>query len=425
MKVQVKKLPKSKLEIEITTTDEQWEKARKTALAKLSQEVKVDGFRQGHIPEEVIIKKIGGEQAMEHQIIDVLMPQSYSEAINQEKIAVIARPEIEVVSHKPLVYKVKVDVYPEVKLTDYTKVKVEQKKEKVTKKELDEWVENFRKQVGDHKEVSRAAKKGDKVEIDFEGFTPDGVPLENTKSKNHPIVLGENSLIPGFEDEVIGMKKAEEKEFNITFPKDYHAKTMAGKSTKFKVKLNKVQEAVLPEVNEAFVQKVTGSKKSVEEFKKEIEENLLEKKSKDAQVAQENKWLEEVGKKVTIDIPEVLINEEIEFMIDDLKMQGLQQGIPWEKHLTHLKKTEEELKKEMQKTAEQRVKLRLVAQEIIKAEKIVVTDKDVTKAVKELLSKQPPQTQAKHEDFYKPGAKGFLQLKNQMIFEKMFKQVLK
>ena len=425
MKVQVKKLPKSKLEIEITTTEEQWEKARITTLKKLGQEVKVDGFRKGHIPENILIEKVGGEHALEHQIIDILMPKSYSDAITKEKIAVIARPEVEIVKHKPLVYKVKVDVYPEVELPDYKKVKVDSKEQKVTKKELDEWVENFRKQVAEKKEIKRAAKKGDHTEVDFEGFTLDGVPLENTKSKNHPVVLGENTLIPGFEDNIIGMKTGEEKEFEITFPKDYHAKKMAGKKVKFKVKLNKASEAVLPEVNEEFVKKVTGQKKSVDEFRKEIETSLLEKKTKDAQVERENKWLEEVGKKVKIELPEVLINEEVDFMIDDLKMRGLQQGLPWEKHLEHLKKTEEELRKEMQKTAEERVKLRLVAQEIIKAEKINVKDEDVMKAAQAVLLQQPPQNREKYEEFYKVGAKGFIQLKNQMVFEKMFKKVLK
>ncbi len=425
MKIQIKKLAKSKVEIEIETTDEQWEKARKTALAKMSQEVKVDGFRKGHVPEKILIEKVGGEHAMEHQIIDILMPKSYSEAINKEKIAVIARPEVEIITQKPLVYKVKVDVYPEVKLPDYKKVNVPLKTEKVAKKEIDAWVENFRKQAAEYREVKRAAKKGDRTEIDFEGFTPDGVPLENTKSKNHPVVLGENTLIPGFEEHVVGMKTGEEKEFSITFPKEYHAKNMAGKKTKFKVKLNKLTESILPELNAEFVQKITGTKKTVDEFRKEIETSLLEKKSKDAQVKRENKWLEEIAKKVKIEIPEVLISEEVEFMIDDLKMQGLQQGLPWEKHLEHMKKTEEELKKEMQKTAEQRVKLRLVAQEIIKEEKIIVEDDEVLKASKVLLAKQPPQNQEKYKEFYKQDGKGFLQLKNQMVFEKMFSKLLK
>jgi len=424
MKIQVKKLPKSKVEFKITTTDQQWKKARKTALVKLSQQIKVDGFRKGHVPEKILIQKIGGEHAMEHQIIDVLLPQTYSEAITTEKIAVIARPEIEIKSRKPFVYEAKVDVYPEVKLPNYKEIKVVKKGQKVTKKEVDDWVENFRKQVAEYKEVKRSAKKGDKVEIDFEGFTSDGVPLDNTKSKNHPLVLGENTLIPGFEDEVVGMKKGEKKEFNITFPKDYHAKNMAGKKTKFNVILNNITESILPKIDENFVQKVTGTKKSIEDFKKEIHTSLLEKKTKDTQVERENKWLEEVSKKVKIEIPEILINEEVDFMIDDLKMRGLQQGLTWEKHLEHLKKTEEEIRKERKKTAEERVKLRLVAQEIIKAEKVTVKDADVSKVTQANLVNQPAEQKAKYEQFYKPGAKGFIQLKNQMVFEKMFKKVL-
>lgn len=424
MEIKVKKLPKSQVEIEIITTESQWEKARKTALAQLNQEVKVDGFRNGHIPEAVLIQKIGGEHALEHEVMDVLLPLSYSEAITQEKIAVIAHPEIEIIKHKPLEYKVKVDVYPEFELPDYAKIKIPKEEIKVAKQEIEEWVENFRKQASGYKEVERKAQKGDKVEIDFEGFSLDGVSLENTKSKNHPVILGENTLIPGFEDEVIGLQKAEEKEFQITFPKDYHAQNMAGKTTKFKVKLNKVWEVVLPELDEDFVQRITGTKKSVAELNKEIETSLLAKKTQDAQVQRENKWLEEVAKKIQIEIPGVLIKEETDFMVDDVKMRGLQQGLPWENYLKHLKKTEEEVRKEMEKTALERVKLRLVAQEIIKAEKIIVKDAEVTKKAEEIISRYPAKDKAKYQDFYKLGAKGFVQMKNQMIFEEMFKKVL-
>lgn len=424
MNLNVKKLPKSIVEIEVTTNEEQWEKARKVALVRLSEQVKVDGFRKGNIPENVLLQKIGGEAAFEQQILEVLLPQTYTDAIKQEKLMVLAQPDIEIKEHKPLVYIAKVAVYPEVKLPDYKKVKIDKKEQKATAKEIDEWVENFRKQVVDYKEIETKAKKGDKVEVDFEGFTLDGVPLDNTKSKNHPVILGENGLIPGFEEEIIGMQKGEEKEFEITFPKDYHAKNMASQKVKFKVKLNKVSEVILPEVNEAFVQKITGAKKSVEDFRKEIEEQLLLKKEQDEKNRRENEWLTIVSKKTNLETPDVLIKEEVDFMVDDLKMRGLQQGMPWENHLKHLKKTEDELRKEFQKTGEERVKMRLVAQEVIKEEKIIVDDKTVEVEIKKMIANQPPQNQESAKKNYAIGSKGFMQIKNQIMFDELFKKVL-
>lgn len=424
MEVKLKKLPKSMLEIEVTTDANQWEKAQKTALKKLSEKIKIDGFRKGHVPEEVLMKQIGGKEALSSYVIEVLLPQTYSEVVKEKQILVLAQPEVEIKSHQPFVYVAKVAVYPEVKLTDYAKIKIKKEASVVTKKEIDDWVEKFRKQVVEYKEVERVAKKGDKVEVDFEGFTLDGVPLDNTKSKNHPVVLGEGGLIPGFEDEIIGMKKGAEKEFEITFPKDYHAEKMAGQKVKFKIKLNLVSEVVLPQIDENFVQKITGTKKSVEDFRKEIETQLLLKKEEDARNKRENDWLKELIKKATMEIPEILLTEEVDFMIDDLKMQGLQQGLPWEHHLKHLQKTEEELRKDFQKTAEERIKMRLVAQEVIKQEKITVDDKTVEVEIKQILESQPAQQKEQYKKHYIKGGKGFMQLKNQLIFDKLFKKML-
>ena len=172
------------------------------------------------------------------------------------------------------------------------------------------------------------------------------------------------------------MKKGEEKEFKITFPKNYQAQNLANQKVKFKVKLNLLNEVVLPEVNEDFVQKITGTKKSVDDFRKEIKNSLMQKEQKNEKHRRENEWIEQVSKKTKLEIPDVLITEEISFMIDDSKMQGLQQGIPWEKYLLQIQKTEDEIKKEMQAPAKKRIQSRLVVQEIIKKEQIVINDKE-------------------------------------------------
>lgn len=408
MNVTSQKLPKSQIKITVELTPEEWQKYREQAIRKISGEANLPGFRKGHIPEKVLIEKFG-EQAIMAETIDIALPQTYMQTIQQEKVQPLAQPEVNIVKENPFTYEATLSVMPEVEVKAITKLGVKKKEIKVTKKEVDEMIEIFREQLAQKKEVDRKAKKGDTVVIDFQGFDQDGVARDGMQSKNHPIEIGSGSMIPGFEDELVGLKKDEEKSFQITFPKDYHVSNIAGKKFRFEVKVQAVEEKVLPEVNEAFVKNLTGTKKPVEELRTEIEDAIKARKANEQRQEQENALLEAVEKATKGDLPDLLIDEEVEYLIDTIKMEGLQQGITWENHLTHLKKTEDELKKDLREQAEKQVRTRLGIQGFLEKENITASKKDIEASVAARLSRLNEKDRAKQEPLFAPGNRGWVE----------------
>jgi len=184
-----------------------------------------------------------------------------------------------------------------------------EKKDDKEKKDIEEVMADLKKHGIRYKDVDRTAKKGDRVEVNFSGFDNDEKPIPNTKSQNHPVVLGENSLIPGFEDEIIGLKKGDKKEFDITFPKDYGKKEFQGRKVKFKIELLRVEEGTEPEINEEFIEKMTGKKQSVKDFEEEIGKNIKARKETETERDRENKYVEELLKKVKVEVPETASDE--------------------------------------------------------------------------------------------------------------------
>ncbi|MCK5471913.1 FKBP-type peptidyl-prolyl cis-trans isomerase, partial [Candidatus Gracilibacteria bacterium] len=202
MQVSVKTLPKSEIEFTIEVNEKQLETARAEAMWRFQKEVKIDGFREGNIPEEKIIERVG-EKNIVLETNDIAIKLTYAEAVKQEKLKVISHPKVELQSTEPLKFTAKVAVLPEVELGDWRKIKLKKEELPVEKKEIEAVVKDISRGNAEAKEVkNRAAQKGDRVEIDFEGFTPDGVPLDGTQSKNHTLILGEGNFVPGFEEGV-------------------------------------------------------------------------------------------------------------------------------------------------------------------------------------------------------------------------------
>ena len=241
MNTTVKKLPKSQVALTIELEDKEWQKYRLQALKKLSLEASFPGFRKGHVPEKVLLEKLG-EPSIVFETIEIALPQTYVQAIQKEGIRPLAQPEIKIISENPFTFEATIAVMPEVEVKTLKKLKVKKEKITVEKKEVDNMVEYFRNQVAERKEVDRVAKKGDIVTLDFQGSDLDGVKLDDTHSKNHAVELGSNTMIPGFEDKLVGVKKGEKPSFTITFPKDYHAKRFANKKVKFEITVHKVEE---------------------------------------------------------------------------------------------------------------------------------------------------------------------------------------
>lgn len=423
MKSSVKKLPKSQVEITVTVPYELYKKSEAQALEELGKEVKVDGFRPGHIPEAVIREKVSAE-TIRAVALENLLPKTYIEAVKQHDIAVIAPPKVDIKSPikkegDELVYVATVAVMPEVKVGDYKKLKIKRKKAKVEPKQVEETITMVLDRFAEWKEVDRKAKKGDRAETDFEGFDEKGEALPNTASKNHPIVLGSDTMVPGFEDAVIGMTPKENKEFHITFPKDYHSKPMQGKKVKFKLNLNRVEEKMEKALDEALIEKITGKKQTVEEFRKEVEADLLRENEYRANQEHDNEVVEAVIKITKVDLPDVLIEDEIKIMVDERKRQAAQNGLSWEQYLQHTKKTEEEFKKEQAKDAEKRLTARLGIQHIIREAKIEVSDEEADKRVEEVVARYPQAQQKQVREHYKKDGDAYKNLRGGMAVGKV------
>jgi len=429
MKSDIKKLPKSQIELTITVSYADYEKAEKKAIETLSKEIKVPGFRSGHIPEDVVREQVD-EQAIYGTALEHLIPDTYIKAVKEHDIHIIAQPKVDVKTHvkkagDQLVYTATVSVMPEVKMGDYKKIKVERPKIKVEKAQIDETVQMILDRFAEWNDVKRAAKKGDRAEINFEGFDEKGVAIPNTKSKNHPVVLGSKMMVPGFEEAVEGMEIGKEKEFDVTFPKDYHSKEMQGKKIHFKVSLNRLEEKKDIKLDEALIEKVTGQKQSVEDFMKHVEEDLLTEMKTRAEREHDNKVIQEIIKITKIDLPDILIEEEVEYLKHDQQERVKQQGITWEQYLAHIKKTDEDFAKDHKKAAEERLLARLGVLHILKDAKIEISDDQVDARIKEMSEGYPKEYQTKFLEYYKKGSEGYRTLKNNMAADKLIDMLSK
>lgn len=390
METNVKKLPKAEVEITVTFSEDEFKRDMEEAAKVLSKEVKIDGFRSGKIPYDVLVEHVGKDMVLNHAL-DTAIPRILTDIIKKEKLQVISRPRVDILSKDPVSLKVTAPVYPEIKVDGYEKVKVKPKEVEVKEKDVDEALKNVQKQFIKWKQVLRGVKEGDKVEIDFEGKDEGGAPLEGTQSKNHPLIIGEKMMVPGFEDALIGMKTGEEKDFPLTFPKDYHKKSFQNKKVQFHVKINKVEEPELPEIDEAFIEKISGKKTPIDEFRKNVKADLKEYKQSEEKKNAEQQLLEKFLKVTKTDFSDLLINEEVEYMIQQMKQDMQAKGLSFDQYLQYTKKTEEEIREEMKKEAIKRLTLRFGLNEIMEKEKIEISDKEVDKKIKQIPDLKPEQ----------------------------------
>jgi trigger factor len=424
MNISQKKGENSTINLTIALDEKEWKKYEAQALKKLSGEVKVDGFRKGHIPESVLRDKVG-EAGILQTAMDLALPQAYTEAIRQEKINPIDQPKVEITKANPLEFTAEVQVYPEVKIGKIDASKIKKEKISITKKDVKTVVDQLRDQLAEKSAVKRASKKGDTAVINFDGTDLKGVPQEGMKSEGHPLELGSNTFIPGFEDEVIGMKADEEKKFDITFPKDYHAANYAGETFTFTVKVTEVLAKKLPKFDADFVKKITGKEQTPEELETEIEGHLKDQKEKEDFEKRQKELFDLIGAKTKAEIPQVFIDDELEGMIDNIKMQGLQAGIPWDKHLENLKKTEEELKTDLLEDAKKAVLSRIGLQELLKTEKIEVSEAEMKEEIAKELAQTPEKNKKEKEHSFQPNHDGWFKVQNRLQIRKLFEKLLK
>jgi len=423
MKVDIKKLPKSEVQLTITVPYEDYKKWEKKALEEVNKEMKIAGFRPGHIPEGVVREKLG-EEGLKSATLDFVLPQTYAKAVMDNKIDVIAQPKVDIKSHikkegDDFVYCAIVAIMPEIKMGDYKKIKIARKPVTVDPRRVDETIQLIMDRHAQWKDVDRKAQKGDRAEVDFEGFDEEGKAIPNTASKNHPIILGSNTMVPGFEEAIVGIGKGETKEFELKFPKDYHAKAMQGKKVKFKLTLNRLEEKIEQKLDEAWIEKVTGKKQSVDDFKKLVEDDLKSELTIKANQEHDSAVVAEVLKITKADIPEALIGQEINFMLEDQKARAKHQGIAWEEYLKHINKTEEDFLKDHRKGAEERVLARLGVQHIIRDSNLHISDEELSQKIEALIAHYPEEQQSKVREHYENDKEAKTHLRHNLAADKL------
>lgn len=423
MQIEVKDLPKSEILITIEIPQEQMEIYETEAARRVSQKVEIPGFRSGQAPKAFVIAQLGAD-AFFNEVLNVALPRSYFEAIKEKNLQVISRPDIKVISKSPLKYEARVGIMPQVTLKSLEAIKIPQEKIEITDKEIDEVIEEMRKYRATFKPIDRAIQKGDRIEIDFQGFSEDGAALDKTKSSNHPLFLGEGSLVPGFEEQLAGMKKGEKKKFPVKFPKDFHHEPLKGKTVHFEVELKRAEETILPQIDDAFVEAIVGEKKTVEQFRQTLKGDLHRRKEIESRRVRENQLLEKFLKEAKLDCPPVLVEEEVDYMFADLKREIEARKLSFETYLEKLKKENRDLKKEYAAEAEKRVRVRLILNYVFRTLKIEVNDEEMQKASEKLLQASPEADRQKIKQNLEQKAEVYLRLKNNLMLEKLFMKFL-
>ena len=376
------KLEKSQVALTIEVGAAEFEAAVEKAYQKMRRKINVPGFRPGKAPRKMIERMYGAEVFFE-EAINIAFPEAYEAAVEQEKLQVVGYPAVEMVGEVTkdgFTFKATAPVYPEVTLGEYKGLKAEKPEVKVTAADVDERLKTLADRNTRLVSVDREAKSGDTAVIDFEGFL-NGKPFEGGKGENHNLELGSGSFVPGFEDQVIGMKAGEEKDIDITFPENYH-EDLAGKAVVFKVKVHEVKEKEVPEMDDEFAKDVSEFD-TLKELKADLKKKITEERQKDADRAFEENLMNQVAENITADIPDVMVENQARQYLDNFKAQ-ISRQFPYEEYKKMTGMDDEKLLADAKEPALRQVKMDLAVAAIIKAENIEASDEDVEAEYKKM-----------------------------------------
>lgn len=396
MEIKKEILPKSRAKLVIKIASPKMRGFFAKVYNKIAPTIEIKGFRPGMAPRSMTIAAIG-ENRLGQEIIDLALRETFSEALRKENLIPVGTPKINIKMVKDLTadtaeleYEAELDLLPEVKLGDYKKIKIKNSKIKIEapEAEIEQVLSHLGRTRAEFKEISRPVKLGDRLEINFEGFDK-GVKLEKLSSNNYPVILGSKTLIPEFEEKLVGSKKGEKKEFTIEIPVPSAVDGASGPNEKkrpvnFMVEILETQEMILPKIDDEFAK--LYQKKDLTELKKAIREDIIKQKTEESQRNLENAALEELLKIIKVEISDGLIDSEIERQLNDIRSRTAAMGLTFEKYLENLKKTEDEFRKDLRPQAEKTIKIGLALGEIVKKEGIDPKDKEAGhKALEKLI----------------------------------------
>ena len=387
MSVQVENLEKNMAKLTIEVSEDKLEEALQKAYLKQKNKISLPGFRKGKVPRNMIEKMYGPEIFFE-DAANMLIQENYGAAVDESGADIVSRPSIDVTQiekGKPFIFTAEVAVRPEVKLGKYMGVTVTKIDTTVTDEEVDEAVEKERDNNARTITVEdRAIENGDTAVIDFEGFV-DGVPFEGGKGENHSLEIGSHSFIDTFEDQLIGKNTGDEVEVNVTFPEEYHAADLAGKPAMFKVKIHEIKAKELPELDDEFAQDVSEFD-TLAEYKENLKKNIAERKEAEARRTKEDEAIRKIVEKSSMEIPDAMIDTQVESMIEEFAQRIAQQGLSFEQYMQFSGMTMDKMKDQVRPEAVIRIESSLVLEQIAKDENIEVSDADIDAEIDKMAS---------------------------------------
>lgn len=383
-----KKLNKNRHEFTLTIDGERWAKLVNEAFQKVVKDAKVDGFRKGHVPKNIFDKKYGKESYLV-EAANKVVSEEFTRIMKEEKYELVAEPQIHIntLEEEKIEFTMALIEQPEVNVKKYKGLNIKKEEVTVTDEEIDHELSHLLERFSELVAKDGKIENGDTVVFDFEGSV-DGVPFDGGKAENYSLEIGSGMFIPGFEEQMVGMGKEEEKDLRVTFPEDYHEESLKGKEAVFKVKTHEIKTKKTRELDEEFFEDLALPEvKDEKTLRDEIKKSIEAQKETDAENKYVDSLIEEVCKNTEVDIPEEMVYDTVEMMIKDFEQKLAMQGISLEIYKQYTKKTDEDIKNDMEPQAYQRVLARLTLEKIKELENIEVTDEEVDSKVKELAEK--------------------------------------
>lgn len=412
------------LTIEITKAE--FEAAKDKAFKKTGKNITVPGFRKGKAPRKMI-EKLYGEGVFFEEAFNIIYPDAMEMAVEKSGIKPVGRADVDLgdpAEEGGLTIIAKVPVEPEVELGEYKGIEVEKETVKVLQADVKAELNRMAQRNARTETVERKAKKNDTVDIDFEGFV-DGVPFEGGKAEHHELTLGSGAFIPGFEDQLIGCKAGDEKDVVVTFPEEYHAKELAGKEATFKCKVHKVEETILPEIDDEFAKDVSDTCETLDDLKKEITERLKAERQEAADNAFEEKVLDAVIDGMKADIPAAMIDSQVDTIVQDFGYRLQMQGMGLEQYLKMTGTEMGAFRAMFKDQAERQVKTRLALQKVVELEGITVSDKELEEEYAKMAEQYKMEVEKVKAIVSKEALEGDLKISNALEFIKKNAKVKK
>jgi len=367
---------------------EEFDKALDQAFNKVKNDIEIPGFRKGKVPRGLFEKRFGVE-SLYQDAVDAILPQAYSDAIDETNIFPVEQPEVDIEQiekGKPLIFTANVTVKPEVTLGEYKGLEVEEQSAEVTDEEVEEQINNLRER---HAELvvkeEGAIEEGDTAVIDFKGYL-NGEPFEGGEGENYSLEIGSGQFIPGFEEQLIGKSAGDEPDVNVTFPEDYHAEELAGQEVTFKTKINEVKSKELPDLDDEFAKDVNEEAETLEDLKTKEREHLEGHKKEDAENQKREALITQASDNAEMDVPKAMVDTELEQMVREFEQRLQMQGMTMEMYQQFSGQDEDALKEQMREDAEKRVRTSLTLEAVFNAENLEVTDEDINEEMEKMAS---------------------------------------